>query len=528
MHVDELPQMTEIDSPIIEFPEVDRLRTDSLAASMVMLLGLTAAQRLVGFLRGILFCRWLDAEKLGQWDMAFGFLILAAPLAVFGLPGSFGRYVEYYRQRGQLRPFLRRTAGWIALLAAAAVLAVAGARSWFSDLAFGSAEYGNLMLLLAVGLGVLIVDNCFTSLYTALRQIKFVSLMQFTNSLLFAVLGMGLLLTWKAETASIVVAFVASYCITATISIAWWHRIRRTLPRTSAALPPRSMRTRVLPFAFGLWIVNLLSNLSGIADRFMIVHFSGLPAAGALNMVGQYHTARIFPVLFFGVAELLGAIMTPHLSADWEAGQRAKVSQRLVLTIKVFGVGLVAAAIVVLLIAPVLFGLVWQNRYAGGLAVLPWALMCSVWAGLAAISYNYLWCAEKPHLVCWTLLASLAINVGLNLLLLSPLGLMGAALSATIARGASLALLWWLSSRLGMRVDRGLVVVAALPLALCLGPWAALFVLAVVLLEGIPGIRCLNPQEKQQVARTIADLWRKLKRLKGAAKTPLTLGSVKQ
>jgi len=85
------------------------LTHDSLAASVLMLFALTVVQRMIGFLRGVLFCRWLDAEQLGQWDLAFGFLMLAAPLAVLGLPGSYGRYLEYYRQRGQLKPFLRRS-----------------------------------------------------------------------------------------------------------------------------------------------------------------------------------------------------------------------------------------------------------------------------------------------------------------------------------------------------------------------------------------------------------------------------------
>ena len=57
----------------------------------------------------MLFCRWLDPEQLGLWDMAFSFLLLAAPLAVLAIPGSFGRYLEYYRRRGQLHVFLRRT-----------------------------------------------------------------------------------------------------------------------------------------------------------------------------------------------------------------------------------------------------------------------------------------------------------------------------------------------------------------------------------------------------------------------------------
>ena len=74
------------------------LQPETLVDSVLILLVLTVVQRMVGFVREILFCRWLDAEQLGKWDLGFGFLMLAAPLAVLSLPGTFPRYVERYRQ----------------------------------------------------------------------------------------------------------------------------------------------------------------------------------------------------------------------------------------------------------------------------------------------------------------------------------------------------------------------------------------------------------------------------------------------
>jgi peptidoglycan biosynthesis protein MviN/MurJ (putative lipid II flippase) len=41
------------------------LATDTLADSVLILLGLTVVQRLVGFVRAVLFCRWLGAGQLG-------------------------------------------------------------------------------------------------------------------------------------------------------------------------------------------------------------------------------------------------------------------------------------------------------------------------------------------------------------------------------------------------------------------------------------------------------------------------------
>ena len=58
---------------------------DSLAESVVILLALTVVQRLVGFCRTVLFYRWLSPEDVGQWEMSFSFLMLAAPLSMLAL-----------------------------------------------------------------------------------------------------------------------------------------------------------------------------------------------------------------------------------------------------------------------------------------------------------------------------------------------------------------------------------------------------------------------------------------------------------
>jgi polysaccharide transporter, PST family len=485
-------------------PAPDGLKTDTLAASVVILLVLTVVQRMVGFLRGILFCRWLDAEQLGQWDLAFGFLMLAAPLAVLGLPGSFGRYVETYRQRGQLRPFLRRTGTCVALLTVLAVALVAAGRAWVSEALFGTTDNAGLVLLLAAGLGVVILDNTFVSLYTALRQIKFVSCTQFVNSMLFAGLGIGLVLFWKADAASVVLAYGGASCCTVAMSLAWSRRIWRALPATEAPLPNRALWANLLPFAFWLWMTNWLSNAFSLVDRFMIVHFSALPAAGAVELVGQYHTARIIPMLFVGVAELLAAMITPHLAADWEQGLRGAVSRRLCLILKLFSLTLVATSIAVLAFAPILFNRIWQERFAEGQAVLPLALVGSVWTGLAMISFNYVWYAEKSRFVCAALGVGLVLNVAMNVPLLLWLGLLGAVISTTAARLAVLGLVWWYSGRHGMRVDRGLVLAAMLPLVLCLGPWWALVPLAVVaVVEVATGGQYFTTGEREQMGASL-------------------------
>jgi O-antigen/teichoic acid export membrane protein len=149
------------------------LRADTLAASVVILLVMSVVQRLVGFTRGVLFCRWLTPEELGRWDMAVGFLYFAAPLIVFGLPGCFGRYTEHYRQRGMLKTFLRRaTAVTIALVAVGATATWLAAPQ-LARFIFGSESQTHLVVLLAACLAAVTAGNFVAELFTSLRLYRF-------------------------------------------------------------------------------------------------------------------------------------------------------------------------------------------------------------------------------------------------------------------------------------------------------------------------------------------------------------------
>lgn len=81
---------------------------ETIASALMLMLVLTVGQRLIGFVRGILFCRWLTPEELGTWDLAWNFFLLAAPVAVLGIPGSFGRYVEHFALAGNCIRFCGR------------------------------------------------------------------------------------------------------------------------------------------------------------------------------------------------------------------------------------------------------------------------------------------------------------------------------------------------------------------------------------------------------------------------------------
>jgi len=472
-------------------------RTDSLAASVVMLLGMAFLQRIVGFVRSVLFCDWLHEDQLGEWDVAYGFLFTAAPIAVLGLPGSFGRYLEYYRQQGQLHAVLRRV-GVVSAVSAVGFVALVGlAGPWFSQLIFGQPNRTEVVWALAFSLVFVIAYNFLTELLTALRLARLVSVVQFVNSIAFAVLGIGLLCWWQPGAAAVVLAFGGAALIGGLFGLAWLRPTWREMPADKSPLPQRDLWVKLLPYAGWMWIGNLLFNLFEVADRYMLIHYSNYEPQAALAAVGNYHSSRVIPLLLLTAAMLLGGLITPHLSHDWEAGRKEAVSRRLNLALKCLGLFLFAASVGVLICGPLLFNVILHGKFSDGFAVLPWTLTYCVWFGIATVAQNYLWCAERSRLASVALVIGLVILVLLNLWWVPRFGLMGAVWATAIAKFCVLHLLLYFNWKSGMAFDRGLCVINLLPIALAGGPWLALGVLAAVSFDIVRNTSIFTADEKQ-------------------------------
>ena len=477
-----------------------RLRPDTLAASVVILLSASVMQRSIGFGRGVLFCRWLSPDELGTWELANSFLLLAAPVVVLGLPGSFGRYLERFRQRGQLRTFLRRAVVWTALLTAAAAVLIVIAAERFSQLTFGRPDERSLVILLGISLIAVILHHFLESLFGALRKFSIVSAMHCCQSMTFAAFSLGLLWYWRFAAESIVIGYGAACLLSAVGALVWKGRALADEAMPDDGVAHREFWPPLVRFAVWVWITNLLCHLFGVIDRYMLVHWSGLDNAAALALVGQYHASRIVPLLFLSVADLLAGIVMPYLSHDWEAGARQRVSDRLNLVLKLTSLVTLAGGVVVLWAAPLLFHVAFQGRYDEGLAVLPWTLTYCVWYSLLLVAQNYVWCAEKTKLCTVPLGVGLVTNFILNLVLIPAWGLQGAVVSTTVATGLAIAVLYWINHRAGMQLQPGMIWLTLAPAALCGGPWsatAALVAFAVVL----PFSKTLlTPEERHSLA----------------------------
>ncbi len=478
-----------------------RAASDSLATGVVFMLSLAVVQRLVGFVRSILFCGMLQDDELGRWSLAFSFLVLAAPLAVVGLPGSFGRYVEHYRSRGQLGIFLRRTIVVSLLLATATIVLFVCWGSFWAWLILGDAALAQTMRLLAMALVAVIVFNFVTELLTAMRKVRAVAIMQFVSSMLFAVLAVGLLSFTELRARAVIIAFGVASLVSVLVVIGPLRDIRDEAVSNNVPLSQRSLWEKLVPFAAWIWVTNLLANMFDAADRFMIVHFAKEGASHAEALVGQYHASRVVPYLLISVTAMIAGVLLPYLTHDWEASRQRAVTRRQILILKLGGLILTACGLLLLLGAPILFTWILRGKYDQGLAVLPWTVTYCLWFSMIMLAQNYLLCAEKARLATLAFFIGLAINLALNVLLLPRFGLIGA-IGATVAGNAvALALTLYFCNRHGLQIDRKIVFCCCLPAVLLLGTWPALGVFVAVVFLAVRNRWLFEPDERQELAQ---------------------------
>ncbi len=430
------------------------LRRDTLAESVLILIVLAVVQRAIGFLRSVLVCGWLEPEQLGEWDLANRFFVLVAPLVVLGLPGTFGRYLEHYRHRGQLRAVLARTSLICAALAGLVMLAMNAVPQFVSEQVFGHDSRSNEILILASCLAAVIAYNYLTEMLTALRLVRVSSVFQFVNTAAFAGFSVVLLAMWRADAMAIVVAYGSSCLLLVIVAIGWLACAWPRLPTDQHHLQHGELWAKLLPFAVWVWTTNLLYNLFEVVDRYMVVHYGNLPDSQA--QIGQYHSAQVVPLLIVSIAGILAGMILPHLAKDWEGGRRKQVKRTLNLTIKLLGLAVYAGSTVVLVLAPLLFETIWHGKFPLGQSLFPLVLLSCAWLGLATVAQMYLWCAEKARWGCMALGLGLAANVALNFVLIPQFGLGGAVAATTTANAVVLVTVLWLNRRFGMGTARRL------------------------------------------------------------------------
>ncbi|HND55471.1 MAG TPA: hypothetical protein PLV92_23815, partial [Pirellulaceae bacterium] len=453
---------------------------DTFRRAVSATFGWNVAQRVLGLVRTLLFVVWLAPTELGRLTVVQTLLVFAAPLVVLGLPGSFGRQVEQFRQRGQLAGYLRRT-----LTASGGLVAGAAIAGWvyaeplaelfLHDVGYVDSLRASVWVLVAAVL-FQSSQEFLTSVHQAARAARW----QLVSAALFLLFG-GLF-SFAPVIASTRSAFgwpphvgiIAAYGLSLLVpSVAAWWSIARSEELWRDQHNPLDVANwlaQVAPFALGVWVTNVVASGFDGALVYGLKRWSALSPAGTDALVGHLFTARVVPTLLAGLAGMLCGVVVPYLSRDWESGGREAVFRRLRETLHGFAAVYTTVAAVTLVVGPSAARALVGPKHDVALTLLPWSLAMGGAFSQLSLAQTYFWCLGRTWLTSLALAVGLVTSLALLSITVPHADVAGAVAAGAVGHVVALVIVLQLVQRHGLPLDAWTLLAVFLPLAPGLGP----------------------------------------------------------
>ena len=197
--------------------------------------------------------------------------------------------------------------------------------------------------------------------------------------------------------------------------------------------PPRpSMHLfrRALPYATRSWATTLTGFALIRLDIFLVENRLGTREVGFYAVaVTVCEAIQILPTT-------IGALLLPKISALVDETQRWAITRRVLLATGALMVGVCG---LVALVAQPAIRLLYGEEYLPSATPLYWLLPGIVLLGMNAVLIHYFLAVGMPPVVVVAQAVAVALNIGLEIVLLDHLGLAGAGLASTIAYAAMFA-----------------------------------------------------------------------------------------
>jgi O-antigen/teichoic acid export membrane protein len=437
-----------------------------------------------------LYTRYLDRADLGAVGLVVALSAVLVTILRLGISSAFFRFY-FDSQDDERRRLVVRTSFWFTMASATAGLA-AGAllAEPIADLL--GVDDANLVRAGFVGIWAQMNYEQLTSLFRVEERSTAFVLASLANIAVTIAVTILLVVVWEQGALGVV---VGNFTGTLAVYLALLAVHREQLgPQFSRPLLREMNRFGIplVPAALALIAVNF-------SDRFFLVHLAGIEEVGLYEIGVRIASAMVLLLTAFRLA-------WPAFAYSIEADAEAKRTYAFVLTYLVaiaswlaLALGLLAPWLVRLLTTP--------EYYAGQRVVAPLAFAGMVYAAYIVMAIGVGRAKRTQFNWIITGVAALA-NVALNLLLIPPYGMRGAAWATVAAYGVMFVAMTWYAQRVfpvayqWRRVATAAAAAVALLLAgKAVGGLAAALVLALAYPVALLLLGFFLPEERRAISR---------------------------
>ncbi|MFC6796493.1 oligosaccharide flippase family protein [Haladaptatus sp. DYSN1] len=402
------------------------------------LFGSRILSQLLGFVSVIYFAQQIGAEGLGVY---FTFVTVVSVTGVFSKLGLPGAVVKRMNQATNAHDRGKYLSGSFVLLTVPFVI-TGGLLLLFGPHLTDYVGLAAAAPLAVAGVAMAVSSNLLSSALRGENRVATTAVLELLDQVSRLTISVGLLLAGWGVLALVlgrilgnVIKGIASYVVL----------------ETSFSIPTLETLTSLFDFSKYTVGMNVSSLAYNWADTLVLAAFATKAA------VGIYETVWMVSAVTLLAAQVIGISLAPSMTRWHEAGQLYRVERG-------FTQGLSFALILVFpaLIGAYLIGdslLQTLYGYSAGTTILLILLTGQISEGVKNITQNTLFGIDQPEHVFWTNILTLGANVVLNLILVPPFGMLGAAAATfTTATVAAVSQVYYLRQYIELRVDHTTLV----------------------------------------------------------------------
>lgn len=396
-----------------------RIATVSLRSlfrhSLVYTLG-NIAPKIGAFLLLPVYIRFLTQADYGALALLTSLAGILAVIYHLGLDSALMRLHFDVAGPAQARLYATATAFSVGLGATLTVLLAVGLGPWFEELFSGVpfVPLGGLALLVALFGSLQYVAS---TLFRATGQAGSFLAMNLGAFVLSSTVSIVLVTQFGLGAAGVLTGQLVSNAAVFGITLAVVTRLGPWQFDRGQLQQALRLGLPLLPHGIAAWTLRL-------ADRWLIALLIGLPALESRAQVGVYAVGYQLGFVVSIVITSFNAAWSPYF---FRIGQRPSGPRFYTEMVTVVMAGLLALAAGVSVLAPEVVAVVARPGYEAAADVLPIIAFASVLQGLYVMFVTVVFLTKRTRRLALITLASAALNVVLNVLLIPGVGILGAA-----------------------------------------------------------------------------------------------------
>ena len=383
---------------------------------------------LLGFIGRIILVRYITQTEYGIYCLALVIISIFVTISTLGLGEGSTRYIAYFRgkkEEGKVKGVISSSLK-IAIIASISLAAISFFISDFISVnIFHTLELSTPLKIFSIAIPFTVLINVFIAIFRGFDRVDarvyFQDILRPVLYLLFliAVVLFGL------SFIGMIYAYVSSIAITCTVLVIYIvKKSPLSIGKTGVA---NSMTKELLIFSAPLLAVGMLWMVMSWADTLMLGYFK------TPDVVGVYNAALPLAGLLSMTLSSMNFIYIPIISQLYSKNLINELKRSYIILTKWIFLMTLPIFFVLFLFPDVVLNLLFGSRYIGAavaLQILAFGFFINISLGFTG---NTLLVLGKTNFLMWTFVISAIINIILNMVLIPPMGIIGASIASAFS-----------------------------------------------------------------------------------------------